>query len=674
MSKTVEKEIESLRKEIRHHDQLYYVQAKIEISDHQYDQLVTKLKKLEQKHPEFITPDSPTQRVGDQPIEELQQVAHRVPMLSIENTYSIEELKEFQRRVEQGLEEADPPVGKKDLSWSVELKIDGVAIALIYEDGLLVHALTRGNGQVGDDVLHNVRTIVDVPLRLNTDHPPKILEVRGELYMTNQELTRLNQIQQQNGETLYKNTRNVTAGTIRLLDSKVCASRNLRVFCHGTGYCEGLKATNHQQFLEEIGSYGLPPTPFVKSFGTFQEVIQYCDQLIQKLPELDFEVDGIVIKVNDFSQRELLGLRSKSPRWIAAYKWEKYEAESVVNEINVQVGKTGAITPVAELEPVELAGTTVSRASLHNAEEIRRKDIRVGDTVIVEKAGKIIPHIVRVEMDPKKKRQPEFEFPTQCPVCSQPLKQDEGGIYIRCLNQRCGAQVKERLVFFAGRDSMDIDGLGEKLVYLLVDHGLVNTYGDLYRLTSQQLQSLPRMGQKSSDKVVAAIQESKTKGLRRVLGSLSIRHVGRTVSKVIANHFKTLDAVKKASQQDFCDLDEIGDTIAASLYQYLRSDFGKETLEDLQNLGVLLEEPESDEQPAGEQLSGKSFVVTGTLEGYSREEVKKLIEAHGGKNSSSVSSKTDFLVAGEKAGSKLTKAESLGVKVLSLNELLQMLE
>lgn len=666
MAESIQQEMERLRNEIRYHDQKYYVEAAPEIADHQYDRLMDRLQHLEDENPQLVVPDSPTQRVGESPISSLEQVEHRVPMLSIDNTYSVEELLEFRRRVVEGLDGVEP-------EWAVELKIDGVAVAIIYENGLLTRALTRGNGKVGDDITHNVRTIVDVPLRLNTDHPPAVFEVRGEVYMPNQELVRLNQVQQANEEPLYKNTRNVAAGTIRLLDPRICAARNLRVFCHGTGYCEGLPSENHEQFLELVQSYGLVPTPMVKVFRSFDDVLKHCELMIERLSDLDFEVDGIVIKVNDFRQRQQLGIRSKSPRWIAAYKWEKYEAETVLNDISVQVGKTGAITPVAELEPVELAGTTVSRASLHNAEEIERKDIRIGDTVIVEKAGKIIPHIVRVELAKRTESLLPYEFPIVCPVCETTLVKDEGGVYIRCPNLTCPAQMKEKIRYFATRNAMDIEGLGDKLVNQLVDAQMVTTFGDLYRLKVETLMELPRMGKKSCEKLVQAIQGSKDRGLSRLLNALSIRHVGTRVSDILAQHCGTIDKLETATLEDLAAIDEVGDIIAASVHEFLRSEYGRNTIQDLKTLGIKMEADQSEMQNVSESLLGKSFVVTGTLPDYGRDEMHALIKQHGGKISSSVSKKTDYLVAGEKAGSKLAKAESLGVTVLTQEELLALL-
>ncbi len=658
----VKQQIEKLREQIRRHDRLYYVDAAPTISDREYDQLMNQLKQLEAEHPQWITLDSPTQKIGDQPVPHLVQVEHRVPMLSIENCFSLQELLHFGHKIEQ--EFGGPQ------EWVVELKIDGVACSLIYENGLLVRAVTRGNGKVGDDVTHNIRTLPDVPIKLTTPYPPEVLEVRGEVYMLNSDLVRLNERQVSAGLEQYKNARNVSAGTLRLLDPKVAASRNLRMFCHGTGANVGLKSNNHIDFLAEIKEYGLSPTPFVEGFPSIDAAAKHCEELAQRLHELDFEVDGFVVKLNRFALREELGTRSKSPRWVVAYKWEKYEAITKVVSIDVQVGKTGAITPVANLEPVELAGTTVSRASLHNADEIHRKDIRVGDTVVVEKAGKIIPHIVRVEKHLRKpKDSPAFEFPVQCPECSSDLVKDEGGVYIRCSNQdSCPAQIKERIRYFASRDAMDIEGLGEKLVDQLVERKLVQSFGDLYRLTVSQLVELDRMGKKSAENLVAGIAESKNRGMARLLNSLSIRHVGTTVANVLAKRFGSLDQLCAATEEALGQVNEIGAIIAKSVSGFLASDYGRNVLADLRQLGVKLDRETGNDEALGDQLAGKSIVVTGTLTKYTREQIEQLIEKHGGKSSSSVSSKTHYLVAGEKAGSKLEKAKSLGVTVLTEDE------
>jgi DNA ligase (NAD+) len=659
MNQDVRRRIDALRAEIRRHDYLYYVLAAPEISDRQYDRLLQELQQLESKHPDLITSDSPTQRIGDQPVDQLRQFEHRVPMMSIDNTYSIEDLKKYGQRI-VGL------LGGEQPQWVVELKVDGVAVSLVYDRGELTRALTRGNGRIGDDITHNVRTIIDVPLRLFGPNVPRLLEVRGEVYMRNSDLVTLNQRQKQRGEPPFANTRNVTAGSVRLLDPRLCAQRPLHLFCHGVGYAEGIRSDNHMDFLVELQSFGLPATPHVKCCDTLAQAIEYGDEVVEQLYELDFEVDGLVLKVNSFAQREQLGATSKSPRWMIAYKFEKYEGVTRLNDIRVQVGKTGAVTPVADLEPIELAGTIVSRASLHNADEIQRKDVRVGDVVVVEKAGKIIPHIVRVEKHERKKSLPKFQFPTKCPECGRKLVKDEGGVYIRCPNPLCPAQVKERIRYFASRNAMDIEGLGDKLVDQLVRHKQVADYADLYELTVEELCRLERMGTKSSENLVRAIQQSKDRGLARLLNALSIRHVGNRVATVLAQHFRSMARLQQASVEQMGQIREIGAIIAQSVYDFLHSEFGQRSIERLKSAGVVMES--LDGRPAGRSLAGKTLVVTGKLVKYTRDDIHALIEAHGGHAASSVSQKTDYVVAGENAGSKLDKAHELGVAVISEEE------
>ncbi len=650
-------EIAELRETIRHHDRKYYVEAEPEISDLEYDRLLERLKKLESEHPELVTPDSPTQRVGGQPVEGLEPVEHRVPMLSIDNTYSLDELRKYGERTAKLL-------AGESIEWVVELKIDGVAVSLVYEDGLLVRAVTRGNGRVGDDVTHNVRTVGDVPLRLAGERPPAVLEVRGEVYMANSDLVRLNEVQEEKGLPPFANTRNVTAGSIRMLDPRICARRRLRFFGHGVGLVEGLKARKHTEFLDELRAYGLPATPHVECFQSFPAAVEHCEALIERLHELDFEIDGLVLKVNRFDQRERLGATSKSPRWLIAYKFEKYEGTTRLNAIRVQVGKSGAVTPVAELEPVELAGTTVSRASLHNADEIERKDVRPGDVVVVEKAGKIIPHVVRVEKHERRGEPPKFAFPDQCPECGTKLVKDEGGVYIRCPNLQCPAQVKERIRYFASRNAMDVEGLGDKLVDQLVGRGLVRSYGDLYRLELDDLMGLERMGRKSSENLLAGIEASKERGLARLINGLAIRHVGARVAAVLAERFGSIDALLEASVEQLSATAEVGPIIAQSVYDHLHGELGRRTIADLRSLGVKMTATGADE--AGPRvLEGKTLVVTGALQRYTRDEIQELIARHGGRSASSVSKKTDYVVAGEKAGSKLSKARDLGVPVLT---------
>jgi DNA ligase (NAD+) len=659
--------IRELREQIRKHDNLYYVQAEPEISDLQYDRLLSELTDWEVRFPSLITPDSPTQKIGDRPVEGLAQVAHRIPMLSIENTYTEGELREFFQRVEKNLP-GEP------IEWVVELKVDGVAASIRYENGQLVAAITRGNGEVGDDVTHNARTIRGLPLQLQGTGIPKTLEVRGEVYMTNTDLVALNQQRAGIGEAEFKNPRNVTAGSIRLLDPKICAKRKLRFLCHGMGFCDGLQVRTHMEFLQKVGQLGVPSTPLVQCFQSTQEVVEHCNHLVENLHELDFEVDGLVIKVNSLEQRESLGSTSKSPRWVIAYKIEKYEAVTRLLAIKTQVGKTGTITPVAELEPVQLAGTTVSRASLHNFDEIRRKDVRVDDWVVVEKAGKIIPHIVRVEKHRRDRELPEFTFPEQCPECSERLVRDQAGVYIRCVSNQCPAQWRQRLRYFATRDCMDIEGLGDKLVNQLVDAQLVNSYADLYGLTLEQLMTLERMGKKSAENLLQGIQVSKQRGLSRVLNAITIRHVGQRVAMVLARRFGSAASLTSAGLEELSNTEEIGPIIAKSVFEFCRSDEGKQVFEQLAHAGVSLETSEEDSVDRSGVFANKTLVVTGTLEHYSRDEIERVIEKLGGKASGSISKKTDYLVAGQAAGSKLQKAEQLGVKILTEAEFRELAE
>jgi DNA ligase (NAD+) len=658
--KSIEQQIKLLRDQIREHDRRYYVDAAPIISDRDYDKLLDELKKLEAENPEHITPDSPTQRVGDQPVPELDHVRHRVPMLSIDNTYSEEELKKYGTRTAKLLQ-------NEEIAWDVELKIDGVAVALTYDGGVFIRGVTRGDAQVGDDVTHNLRTVRGVPLRLSGDDVPASVEVRGEVYMTNTDLADINARRKAAGKELYANTRNTAAGGIKLLDPRLCAERRLRFFCHGVGYIEGLATNSHWEFLQMAGRWGVPATPLVKRFDTFDAAVDYCQSIISRLHEFDFEVDGLVLKVDRFDQRDRLGATSKAPRWLVAYKFEKYEATTRVNNIFITVGKSGALTPTADLVPVQIAGTTVSRVSLHNVEEIARKDIRIGDTIVVEKAGKIIPHVVRVEKHLRPKGTKEFVYPTQCPICGTKVEKDEAGVYIRCPNYACPAQLGERLLYFTSRSAMDIEGVGDKLAYQLVESGMVQDFADLYDLTEEKLTELERMGTKSAQKLVANISESKSRGLARLLNALSIRHVGVRVATTIAEHFGSMDEVLAASEEDLSNVEDVGPVIAESVYAFLHRKNGERAVRKLREAGVNMTAPRKMPASTGTAgpLSGKTLVVTGTLEKYKREEIESLIVQYGGKAASSVSKKTDYLIAGEKAGSKLDKARSLGVRIIT---------
>jgi DNA ligase (NAD+) len=595
---TPSSEIARLRDEIRRHDRKYYVEAAPEISDLEYDRLIERLKELEAKHPDLVTPDSPTQRVGDQPVANFSRVPHLVPMLSIDNTYSIDgknSVRSFGKKVAEALP-------GENVEWVVELKVDGVAVSLIYEDGLLTKGLTRGTGIEGDDITQNLKVIKSIPLRLSSLSPPPLLEIRGEVYMTNADLVLNNEEIAQAGkspEELLKNTRNATAGAIKSKDPQECAERRLRFFAHSVGLQEGLTAKTHMDFLREIRGYGLPVTPHVKCLKSFDAAVDHCQTLIEGLYELDFEIDGLVLKVNRFDQRERLGSTSKSPRWVIAYKFEKYEATTKLNAIRAQVGKTGTITPVAELEPVELAGTTVKRASLHNYDEIKRKDIRVGDIVRVEKAGKIIPHVVRVEKHLRDDNQPlaPIRFPTKCPECGTKLtvsarKSKKGqppGKLILCPNDKCPAKIKERLIYFASRKAMDIEGLGEEIIIKLVNNNVIATFADIYRLTPTQLTGLERVeewGKKASQEILSNIEKSKTLGLSWLIRALSAGEIKSPHSEVLSEQFASLTSLYEASIEELAKISGIGPFVAQSVHDILHNDLEKETVDDLVRLGV----------------------------------------------------------------------------------------
>ena len=660
MTASAATQIARLRDQIRYHDRRYYVEAAPEISDLEYDRLVERLRDLEAKHPELVTPDSPTQRIGDEPVDALASVRHRLPMMSIDNTYGVDDLRAWGRRVTKLLAEAGDD---RPARYVLELKIDGVAVSLTYEAGKLVLAATRGNGITGDDITHNARTIDSVPLVLDLAEPPPLVEVRGEIYMTNSDLVALNERQAAAGLPPFANTRNVAAGSIRLLDPRECGSRPLKFLCHGVGDETGLGIESQTALYAWAVNAGLPVAPRTEVFDSLDLLIDRGTELIEELHDLDFEVDGFVIKVDDFAQQRLLGATAKSPRWAIAWKFEKFEATTRLAGIRVQVGRGGTVTPVADLEPVELAGTTVRRASLHNAEEVARKDVRVGDVLVVEKAGKVIPHVVRVEKHLRTKRLPVWHPPVECPECGTPLVKDSDGVYIRCPNVDCPARCRERIRFFASRGAMDIEGLGDKLVEQLVTTGLVRQYADLYALEAAQLEPLERMGKKSAASLVEQIEQSKDRGLVRVLNALAIRHVGPRVAALLAGRFPTIEKLAAASEEELAAIPEIGPVIAASVHGWLASDYGRATIDGLREAGVRLDVPAAERVEEG-PLTGKTLVVTGTLERFSRQEAEAAIRQAGGRASGSVSKKTDYLVAGAEAGSKLAKATKLGVAVI----------
>jgi len=662
-----EKRAAELRRLIEHHNYLYYQEAKPEISDREFDNLLDELRKVEAAHPDLITPDSPTQRVGGQPIDGFQTVVHREPMLSIDNTYSPDELREFDRRVRKLLP-------GETITYVVELKIDGVAISLTYQNGLFTTGVTRGDGERGDDVTHNLKTIRELPMRLRTTKPPELLEARGEVYMTRDDLVRINRDRKEKGLEPFANPRNSAAGALKLLDPRLCAERHLRLFTYGLQGGRDLGAANHREALELLREIGFPVNSHVAAFDQMDQVIEYCLSWDKRRRELPYDTDGMVIKVNDFDQQRRLGKTSKAPRAMVAYKFAAEQALTKLLAIEVQIGKTGTATPVAHLEPVQLAGTTVKRASLHNADEIARKDIRVGDMVVVEKAGEIIPYVVRSEPGARTGKERIFQFPNKCPKCGSPVVRDEDGVYYRCTGPNCPAQLKERLRFYAHRNAMDIEGLGTAIIDQLVDSGLIRSIPDLYTLTLEQLEDLERMGKKSAQNLLDGIAASKERGLIRVLNGLGIRHVGEHVAEVLGKEFGSIDQLMNAPEERLSHIVGIGSVLAKSIRQFFESADGRKIIDDLRSHGVKLIEERKSKKVAGEAvLAGRTFVVTGTLEKYSREEIEDLIKSLGGKATGSVSKKTDYVIAGDKAGSKLEKAHQLGVQVLTEKEFEKMI-
>lgn len=665
MAEDISKQIERLKYLIRRHDHLYYALSEPEITDRQYDKLFTELKELELEHPELTTHDSPTQRVSGKPLDGFNTVTHSPPMLSIDNTYNAEELQAFDKRIAKGLETGD-------YDYVVELKIDGLAVSLRYEDGKLVTAATRGDGTTGDDVTANVRTIKSIPLMLNdADKAPSVLEIRGEVYMPNRSFEQLNRLRTEAGEAAFANPRNAAAGSLKLLDARITAERNLAFFAYALGEVKGSIGDNHFASLQQLKNLGLPVNPNVQKAKGIDEVLDICLSWNEKRNDLDYIIDGMVIKVNHLDQRDILGATGRSPRWCISYKFAAEQAETVLESITVQVGKTGALTPVANLSPVQLSGTTVKRASLHNFDQIQRLDVRVGDTVVIEKAGEIIPQVVEVKKDLRPANAKVFDIPTNCPSCDSAVTKDQNGVYIRCLNNQCSAQLKEKIKHFAGRGQMDIENLGSSLIDQLVDEGLVKNFADLYKLTKGQLANLERMADKSAANVIKALEKSKTQSLWRLLAGLGIPFIGGTSARILADHFGSLDKLIKANVELLETIDQIGPTMAESVVDYFSQPQNKQLIEQLISAGI---DPKAEKTTASGKLNGKTFVLTGTLTNYKRSEIGKMIKDNSGKTSSSVSKNTNYLLAGENAGSKLDKAKKLGVSIINESQFLELMQ
>lgn len=665
MAGDVKKRIDWLRREIRKHDTLYYVLNQPEISDQQYDELFAELKALDAQHPELVTADSPTQRVSGRPIEGFTTIRHAIPMLSVDNTYSADELRAFDARVQKQLHTTD-------YDYVVELKIDGLAVNLRYENGTLATAATRGDGEVGDDVTSNIRTIRSIPLILTDgEKVPTVLEVRGEVYMPTRSFVALNKARAQEEETPFANPRNAAAGSLKLLDPRITATRNLAFYVYGTGELSEPLAEDHYRTLQRLKELGLPVNPHIRKAANIDEVIEICMSWKDKRSTLAYQTDGMVIKINRSDQRDILGATGRAPRWCIAYKFPAERAQTVVQSIVVQVGKTGALTPVAKFKPVQLAGTTIGSASLHNFDEMARLDVRVGDTVLIEKAGEIIPQVVEVKKELRPAGAEPFPVPKVCPNCGTPVVKDEAGVYVRCPNPECTGMLKERLRYFAGRDQMDIEHLGVALIEQLIDKGLVTNYADLYRLTKDDLLSLERMGDKSAQNVLDAIEASKTRPLWRFIAGLGIRHVGSQSAQILADRFGSLEMLMDAGQEELETTEQVGPVMAESVYRYFHDERHRAVIDQLLAAGVR-PQPPAPKKTAG-KLQGRTVVVTGTLRDFTRPQIEQAIRDAGGKVSSSVSKKTDFVLAGEDPGSKLEKAKALGVEVIGEEQFVKMI-
>ncbi len=670
VSSEIIKRIEELRELIHQHDYNYYVLNEPTISDREYDLLMKELIELENKYPFLITPDSPTQRVGGEPTKEFPVAVHEVPMLSLSNTYSIEELYDFHRRVKEGL-----PEGEK-IEYVTELKIDGVAVSLKYRNGLFIQGVTRGDGTRGDDITNNLRTIRALPLRLNFRDVKRKdfenIEVRGEVYMNRDDFEAFNREREKLGEKPFANPRNATAGTLKLQDPKQVAERPLNLFCY---YLRSNTKELETQFenLKILKSLGFKVNPIYKLCSTLEEVIEFCKEWEEKRETLPYEIDGVVIKVNSIRQQEILGNVAKSPRWATAFKFEAKKAKTKLKAITLQVGRLGTITPVAELEPVFLAGTTVSRATLHNFEEILRKDIRVGDTVVIEKGGDIIPKIVEVVLDERSSKSQPFEIPEQCPVCGTKLINPPGEVAYYCPNYDCPEQVKQRLVHFASRGAMDIEGLGEAVINKFVDLGFLYSPADIYKLKDhrEKLIQLEGFGEKSVDNLLKAIEKSKNQPFERVLFALGIRHVGASLAKEIAAHFHSIDDLMNLTPEELQQIPEIGETISQSITEFFKDERNLNLINELKSFGLKFE---SGKKKTSGKLSGKIFVITGTLRSMTRTQAKELIEAHGGRTSDSVSSKTSYVIVGDEPGSKFEKAKKLKIPILNEDEFLKLIK
>lgn len=657
-----EKRIKELREEIRYHERKYYVENSPVISDYQFDLLLKELEELENLFPDLITPDSPTQRVGGEPAEGFPTVFHEKPMLSLDNTYSYEEIREFERRIKRIIPD-------ERIDYVAELKIDGLSMSIIYENGTLLKGVTRGDGIKGEDVTHNVKTIRSIPLVI--DEKRKV-EVRGEIYLPFASFKKINEERMERGEPLFANPRNAAAGSMRTLDPKEVSGRGLDSFIYYIFISGNEPFETHWENLSLLKRLGFKTNPHTRYCKNIEEVIEFCEEWNEKKEKLDYEIDGVVIKVNSVRLQKLLGATSKFPRWAIAYKYPPKQAVTKLKEIIVQVGRTGALTPVAVFEPVELSGSIVSRATLHNEEEVQRKDIRIGDYIIVEKAGEVIPYVVGPVKERRSGNEKIFEMPKNCPICGSEVYKPEGEVISRCLNASCPAKIKESILHFASRKAMNIEGLGDALVDQLVEKNLVKSISDLYNLKYEDLVNLERMGPKSSRNLLEQIENSKQNELSKLIYALGIRYVGEHIAEILAENFESIDDLAKAKKEELLKIREIGEKVAESIEMFFKQKENLDLIDRLKSAGVNVRS-KRERKIVKDVLKGKTFVITGTLSKYTRDEAEKLIVSLGGKVSSSVSSKTDYLIVGSEPGSKLEKARALGVKTISEGEFLKMI-
>mgnify|MGYP001590458743 CR=1 FL=1 len=663
----IKKKIEKLVKDLNYHSYRYYVLDSPVMSDEEYDRLYRHLKELEEKY-NYVLPDSPTQRIGAPPLEKFEKVKHTEPMLSLDNAFSHDEVREFDKRIKKLLGTED------EVEYTVEPKYDGLAIELTYRKGLLYRASTRGDGYEGEDVTQNIKTIKSVPMKIEAERVPGEIDIRGEVYMNLDEFEKLNKQREKNSEAVFANPRNAAAGSVRQLDPSITTTRKLYLACYGIGAVKGINFNSQSEFIKWLEESRFPTPAKVEAVKGIDKVIGAIKEVEEKRGDFSFETDGAVIKVNDLGLQQKLGVKTREPRWAIAYKFQAHQGTTRIKEIHGSVGRTGVITPFAVFEPVRIGGVTVSRSTLHNWDEIERKDIKVGDTVVVERAGDVIPHVIMVIKEKRTGKEKKFPIPERCPACGSRVVREEGEVAVRCVSLHCPAQVQEKIIHFASRGGMDIEGLGEKNVELLYSRGIIKHFEDIYKLKKEDLLELPRFAEKSAQNLIVAVEKSKHATLSKFLFAIGILHVGEYTAKVLAKNFRKLEDLYKVTPERIMQIKQMGEKIASSVSAFFNDEKNIKTLESLKSLGLKLNNPDFAFEKKGEMpLEGLTFVITGALP-KSRKEVEDLIEANGGHAASAVSASTSFLVAGEDPGSKLDKAKSLGVKTISYNELLKMIE